>query len=108
MSTSPTEQVQITAEHVGRVWVDRYTTENVLTARGFQRTKPQEWIKRYVVVAVEPVDSAYIRDYPTAGPRVKVTLCSIRRDGTHNPKFHTTRWLPTTGNEKTVEIEVTS
>lgn len=104
--SNATEQVQITIEHVGRVWVDRYTYDTVLTAKGFRNVKPVERTVRYVILDVKPADPQYVRDYQSAGPRVEVSLARVRPDGTHQEKFSTRRWLPTTGNELTAEIEV--
>lgn len=98
--------VQVTAEHVGRVYVDRFTTDMAMVlGKGIVKTKPVEHVRRYVIVGVKPADPSYYRTCPNAGPRAEVALAVIKRDGSHNPARTTTAWLPTTGNDATVEIE---
>lgn len=104
-NTASTEQVRITEEHVGRLWVERYTYDTVLTARGLRNVKPTEVVRLHLIDSVEPADVWYYKTCPDAGPRVKVGLRRILSTGEPSPKSHP-RWLPTTGNESTTEIEV--
>lgn len=97
---------QVTAEHVGWVYLDRYVVDSYLTPRGIVTTKPVERVTRYLVCEVMPADELYVKSQPTAGPRVEVKLARFRADGrTTHPTVRSTRWLPTTGNDKTAEIE---
>lgn len=112
MSTSTTEQVQITTEHVGRVWVERYTYDTSIDIRTGRMSKhrPQEVVTRFLINSVEVADASYYRTCPDAGPRVKVGLRRFRPDGSCPAarSGFTYRWFPTTGNLNTVEIEVAS
>lgn len=101
-----TEQVQLTTEHIGRVWVERYVVEHMFDMRNatISKVKPVERATRYVIVDVKPADEFYYRNCPQAGPRVEVSISRIRKDGGHG--VHVShRWLPTTGHTETVEIE---
>jgi len=102
-STIRTIHTVVTSEHVGCVWVDRGEAVDLSTGRYYPV------VSRFLIEAVQPADDFYYQTCPTAGPRVEVHVRKIQRDGRIPPR-HTgqrpnKRWLPTTGNWQTVELE---
>jgi hypothetical protein len=62
-------------------------------------------VARYLIEAVEPADDFYYHTCPDAGPRVKATVRRYRSDGATLSATTSPVWLPTIGNDETVEVK---